>query len=261
MSITVKLEIYEGPLDLLLHLIRKNEVDIYDIPIALITEQYLEYLQALEALNVEIAGEFLLMASTLTQIKSKLLLPQIGDTSESDEPEEDPRMAIVRPLLEHLKLRDAAEILERRDILNRDVFSRAPILAELEPSEENLIEVNLFELIEAFRQMVSQAGVHPGLRFMVETKTIQQRIMEIIRELKKEGQITFWRLCATDQTKADLVLSFLAVLELARIGCLRLFQHQATKEIAIYWIEPKSTTDSVNGDSGRLRAHLDQTGE
>lgn len=253
MGLTVKLEIYEGPLDLLLHLIRKNEVDIYDIPIALITEQYLEHLQALEALNIEVAGEFLLMAATLTQIKSKLLLPQLADTPDSPESDEDPRMAIVRPLLEHIRLREAAEALERRDVLNRDVFARSLLNPDSQPPEDNLIEANLFDLIEAFRQMVSRAPAHPGLKFQMETKTIQQRIMEILRELKGGGAVTFWRLCRHDRTRTDLILSFLAILELARAGYLRLYQHQTTGEITVQGLEPSRVTQPApEQDRGAL---------
>ncbi|MEW5724448.1 MAG: segregation/condensation protein A [Thermodesulfobacteriota bacterium] len=238
MSLTVKLEIYEGPLDLLLHLIKKNEVDIYDIPITLITDQYLEYLQLMEAMNIEVAGEFLLMAATLTQIKSRMLLPLSGE-EEAAEEEEDPRMAIVRPLLEHMKLRDAAEALERRDLLNRDVFSRTVSLPDLglEPEDEDLIEANLFDLIDAFRRLVNRFEPRAGLEIVVETKTIQERITEIVRLLKAERQVSFERVCAGDRSRAELVLSFLAVLELARVGVLRLFQHLVTRAVTVFYVE------------------------
>ena len=253
MSLTVKLEIYEGPLDLLLHLIRKNEVDIYDIPIALITEQYLEYLKMMESMNMEVAGEFLLMAATLTQIKSKLLLPRIEDGDEEDE--EDPRMAIVRPLLEHMKLRDAAEALERRDVLNRDVFTRAVDFREmgLEPEEENLIEANLFDLIDAFRQIATRFDKKTGLEIVLETKTIQERITEIMRLLNDKGQAPFVEICATDKSKADLVLSFLSILELARVGHLRIYQNRDTKELTLFVVEERpfigvvELTDNYDG--------------
>lgn len=249
MSLTVKLDIYEGPLDLLLHLIKKNEVDIYDIPILLITEQYLEYLQLMEAMNIELAGEFLLMAATLTQIKSKMLLPNLSDDDETDE--EDPRMAIVRPLLEHMKLKDAAEALERRTVLNRDVFAREINIEELKlsPDNEELVEANLFDLIDAFRRIVTKFDGKAGLEIRVETKTIKQRIEEIMDILRTYGQATFVHLISTDQTKTQLILSFLSILELARIGWLRIFQHQATKEITVFHMERSSghEDDDENG--------------
>jgi segregation and condensation protein A len=246
LSLTIKLEIYEGPLDLLLHLIKKNEVDIYDIPITLITDQYLEYLEIMESMNVELAGEFLLMAATLTQIKSKLLLPTLSDDSEEGAEEEDPRMAIVRPLLEHMKLKDAADSLQRRTILDRDVFARDIPLEDLGlegESKEELVEANLFDLVDAFRTIVTRFEKSGGLRFVVETKTIQERIIEILRELKKSKQVDFVEICRTDRSKAELILSFLAVLELARVGWTKLFQNQTSKAIMLYFIEKPEFMD------------------
>ena len=239
MNLTIKLEIYEGPLDLLLHLIKKNEVDIYDIPITLITDQYLEYLELMDSMNVELAGEFLLMAATLTQIKSKMLLPTLGDETEEGSEEEDPRMAIVRPLLEHMKLKDAADSLQRRTILNRDVFARTIPLEDLglEGDQEELVEANLFDLVDAFRTIVGKFESTGGIRFVVETKTIQERIIEILRELKKNQQVDFVDICRTDRSKAELILSFLAVLEVARVGWIKLFQNQTTKSIMLFFIE------------------------
>ncbi|MCK5553947.1 MAG: segregation/condensation protein A, partial [Deltaproteobacteria bacterium] len=141
---TVKLEIFEGPLDLLLHLIRRNQVDIYDIPIATITDQYLDYLSLMKALNLDVAGEFLLMAATLLQIKSKMLLPSLPEEGEE---EEDPRAELVNRLLEYEKYKEAAARLHERDILERDTFVPGK---QVEESEEGgLVEVGVFELIEA----------------------------------------------------------------------------------------------------------------
>jgi segregation and condensation protein A len=256
MSLTVKLEIYEGPLDLLLHLIKKNEVDIYDIPITLITSQYLEYLELLESLNIEIAGEFLLMAATLTQIKSRMLLPDL-DSNDEVEGEEtaDPREEIVRALLEHMKMKDAAEALERREILNRDVFVRQVSLAELgiEPENEDMVEANLFDLIDAFRRLVTSFDGESSLRIRLETKNIKQRISEIIDLLRTYQDVSFETLCASDRTRAEVVLSFLSILELARVGVLRIYQHQVTKQIMLFFVNPPQ--DSPSGD--RLPEELD----
>lgn len=248
MSLTVKLDIYEGPLDLLLHLIRKNEVDIYDIPIALITGQYLEYLDLMETMNIEVAGEFLLMAATLLQIKSRLLIPELNESAAEEE--EDPRMAIVRPLLEHMKIKEAAEVLERRTLLNRDVFTRPTEVEYREYAGDNddYIEASLFDLVDAFRSLVKQVEVSTGLRIVVETKSIQERIREILARLRRSRNLTFFELCRDDISKAEVILSFLAILELARIGCLKIFQHAATHMVSLFLVEPVA---SQHGRSDR----------
>ena len=152
MDYEVKLEIFEGPLDLLLHLIHKNEVDIFDIPISLITDQYLEYIDMMKALNVDIAGDFLLMASTLIHIKSKMLLPEL-----KDDEEEDPTLELTRPLLEYMRFKEAAESLSERDMLDRDVFSRRA-QQDLEKdlkTQDPQLDVNLFQLMDAFKRVFS----------------------------------------------------------------------------------------------------------
>src|SRR4030043_2486745 len=149
-SYTVRLDMFEGPLDLLLHLIRKNEINVFDIPISLITEQYLEYLKMMKELNLDIAGDYLLMASTLLQIKSKMLLPVSPE--EEEEGEEDPRAELVRRLLEYQRYKEAATELERRPMKDRDFFVRSVPEEASEPKEERF-EVNLLELLEAFRHV------------------------------------------------------------------------------------------------------------
>lgn len=234
MDLSVRLEIYEGPLDLLLHLIKKNEVDIYDIPVALITTQYLQYLESMTSLNIELAGEFLLMAATLTQIKSKMLLPISSDETEAEE--EDPRMAIVRPLLEHMKLRDAAEALERRELLNRDVFLRENFLDEVEDEdEEELVPVSLFDLIDSFRRVLLRVDSGKGLEIKIELKTVEQRIQEVIELLKVSGEELFEDLFIEDRSRLELILTFLSLLELARIGLIRIFQHPADLTITVFY--------------------------
>lgn len=234
MDLSVRLEIYEGPLDLLLHLIKKNEIDIYDIPVALITTQYLQYLESMTSLNIELAGEFLLMAATLTQIKSKMLLPISSDETEAEE--DDPRMAIVRPLLEHMKLRDAAEALERRELLNRDVFLRENFLDEVEDEdEEELVPVSLFDLIDSFRRVLLRVDSGKGLEIKIELKTVEQRIQEVIELLKVSGEELFEDLFIEDRSRLELILTFLSLLELARIGLIRIFQHPADLTITVFY--------------------------
>jgi len=247
MSLSVKLEIYEGPLDLLLHLIKKHEVDIYDIPIALITDQYLEYLKLMESFNIEIAGEFLLMAATLTQIKSKMLLPVLD---ENEEIEEDPRMAIVLPLLEHMKLKDAAEVLEKREILDRDVFSRTTSLAEMGIEEEELFTVSLFDLLDSFRKIIARIEDRASLDITLEPKSIEDRIGEIVDLLKTMREAAFEKLFQKDRSRNELILTFLAILELARIGLLRILQNQVTGDIKVYYVEEAPKLVAVDASEG-----------
>ncbi|MBW2062918.1 MAG: segregation/condensation protein A [Deltaproteobacteria bacterium] len=239
MTLSVKLEIYEGPLDLLLHLIKKHEVDIYDIPIALITTQYLEYLKLMETFNIEVAGEFLLMAATLTQIKSRMLLPVVDEDEEAEE--EDPRMAIVRPLLEHMKFKDAAEALEGRELLGRDVFSRMTSLAELGlEGDEELISVSLFDLLDSFRRIISRIEDRALLDIVLEAKGIEERISEIIHLLKAVQEAAFEELFTDDRSRDELLLTFLAILELARLGLLHIFQNPVTRDIKVLYTEDSS---------------------
>ncbi|MBW1708873.1 MAG: segregation/condensation protein A [Deltaproteobacteria bacterium] len=250
MSLSVKLEIYEGPLDLLLHLIKKHEVDIYDIPIALITTQYLEYLKLIESFNIELAGEFLLMAATLTQIKSKMLLPVLNE--DGDDEEEDPRMAIVLPLLEHMKIKDAAEALERREILDRDVFSRTTSLEDIGIEEEELISVSLFDLLDSFRKIISRIEDKTHMEIILETKNIEDRISEIIDLLKLMREAAFEKLFIKDRSRGELILTFLALLELARIGLIRIFQNQTTRDIKVHYVEESELAEAGESEEEKL---------
>ncbi|MDR1608299.1 MAG: segregation/condensation protein A [Deltaproteobacteria bacterium] len=224
-SLTLRLEMgngpYEGPLDLLLHLIDKNKIDINDIPMALITSQYLEYLDLMEDLPLDMAGDFLVMAATLTNIKSRLLLPRLDD----DEPI-DPRQELVRPLLEYAQVQDVAQFLNDRPILNRDVFVRGD-LEELENiSFDDHIQATLYELIEAWRLLATRQDPpeKKGLNFLIETKTIGQKLAEIRAFLLSAKSAHFQDLAQLADNSLEVALSFLAILELARTGFLRLYQ-------------------------------------
>src|ERR687898_3555991 len=181
----VRLENFEGPLDLLLHLIRKHEVNVYDIPIAEITQQYLEYIDVMQELNLDVAGEFLVMAATLIHIKSRLLLPRVDPAQE--DPEEDPREALMRRLMEHQKFKAAAELLHERETLRSAQWTRAdgPI-AEIagEPPEPE-IEVDLFSLISAFRAIVERAKQRPAVYLPGEQMPIEDRIDQLLAKLSE----------------------------------------------------------------------------
>jgi segregation and condensation protein A len=225
-------DIFEGPMDLLVHLVRKNEVDIYDIPIALIADQYMDTIKMMKIMNIDLAGDFLVMAATLAHIKSRMLLP----TPDEDEEAEDPRMDIVRPMEEFLRLKYAAEDLALRDQLDWDVFARGP--AEVtEPAEEDsrdLVRVSLFELIDAFKRIVKRVSAEEFLHITVDKISVKSRISEIADLLDGKDSVTFEALFEGQLTKSQIIVTFLAVLEMAKSQLIRLMQHRQTGIIRIF---------------------------
>ena len=231
MEYEVKLEIFEGPLDLLIHLINKNEVDIFDIPISKITDQYLEYLDIMEALNVSVAGDFLVMASTLIHIKSKTLLPNVGDTDE----EEDPRLEIARPLLEYMQLKEKAQELAERNLLGRDVFSRQESVRSkrLLKGEDAPLDVSLFQLMDAFKQMMDQRRPGTGMHIQSEKWSIKDKSQFILDVLREKKSICFHELFDKEGTASEFIITFLALLELVHEGFIRVFQASYRSEIKL----------------------------
>ncbi len=198
----VRLEHFQGPLDLLLHLIKKHEVNIYDIPIALITQQYLDYLGLMEELDLDIAGEFLVMAATLIHIKSRTLLPR-PDPAQED-PEEDPRDALVRRLLEHQKFKAAAELLHEREIQRSAQWARpdggiAEIVGEAAEPE---VEVDLFSLMAAFRQVLERVKHRPNVLLPPEQMPVETRIEQLLVRLSETEACGFEDLFADVQTRS-----------------------------------------------------------
>lgn len=226
-------DIFEGPMDLLVHLIKKHEVDIYDIPIALITEQYLGYLDWMKAMNIDVAGEFLVMASTLTQIKSRMLLPAHEDENE----DEDPRLEIIRPLEEYLRIKSAAEKLAQRDLLGEDTFVRNPGLEDyLLNREEEVIDVGLFELIDAFQKILENITSIGRLEINANTITVRDRIVQIVDIFETKGSVTFNELFSKNADKSEVVVTFLAILEMVRLSLIRVAQHTQTGIIRLFYL-------------------------
>ncbi|HBB18483.1 MAG TPA: segregation/condensation protein A [Syntrophus sp. (in: bacteria)] len=226
MSYEIKLDIFEGPLDLLLYLIRKNEIDIYNIPIALITEQYLEYLDMMRSLNLDLAGEYLVLAATLIHIKSRLLLPPAEDEEDGGEGQ-DPRADLVRQLLEYQAFKEAALSLEARPLLDRDVFSRgapAEDPAGVEDGDELMIEVGVFELVEAFRSIIAGLDKSDDLVIDTERMSLTDRINEIMERLSEKKQLTFSELLGERTDRKRIVYTFLAILELMKLRMIRAYQ-------------------------------------
>jgi segregation and condensation protein A len=232
----VKLEIFEGPLDLLLHLIKKNELDIYDIPISIITRQYLEYIKLMKELNLEIAGEFLVMASTLLQIKSQMLLPTSYE-EESSEAEEDPRAELIRRLIEYQKYKEAATMLENRELIGRDLFACKLVEPESEiiQKENEVLEIDLFELVAAFQNILKRLPAEHFHEVSAESISITERINEILTLLQAKNAVHFDELFANGYSRDYLIANFLAVLELCKLKMVRIVQ---TCQFAEIWITP-----------------------
>ena len=234
MSYEVKLEVFEGPLDLLMHLIKKNEINIYDIPISLVTQQYLEYIDLMKDLNLEIAGEFLLMAATLTHIKSKMLLPR-EEKADEDEESEDPRAELIRKLLEYKSFKEVAEELGKREDTWRDIFYNPPDKS-MEGEDEVFIEVGLFELLEAFRDVLEQIPDKRYMEIVPDELTVRGRMTAIIEKLDAaaaEG-VTLLTLIEEGSTRRNIVVTFLALLELARLRLIKLLQVSSSETIRVY---------------------------
>lgn len=247
---SVKLDTFEGPLDLLLHLIRKNELDIYDIPIALITKQYLAYLSFLKEMNLEVAGDFLVMASTLLQIKSRMLLPNPEPEEGEGEGEEDPRAELVRRLLEYQRYKEAGQHLAERELLGREVFARRVAAPDLLPAapEEGPLELDLFELAEAFRSLLARvpaSRVHEVIGF--ESISISDAINEILSLLQEREMLAFDELFNLDDSRGRLIVNFLALLELCRLKMLKVLQNKDCGEIFLYPAVAPETADGASG--------------
>ena len=231
MTTRVQVEIFEGPLDLLLHLIKKNEVSISDIPIATITEQYLATLEVMQAFNLDVAGEFLVMAATLIHIKSRMLLP-LTDAEDDEEEGADPREELVRRLLEYQRFKDAADQLERREVLTRDVFVRSVAPAEEVPAP-GFREVSVFELLTALKQVLDRLPKDVVHEVMLDKITVREKMTLLLDHLRAQGKTLFESLFAEVKTRMEVVVTFLAMLELVKVRAIRIFQEEATGPIQI----------------------------
>lgn len=232
----IKIPVFEGPFDLLLHLIKENKLDIYDIPIALITSQYLQYIEIMKELNLEIAGEFLVMAATLIHIKSRMLLP--ADEEAPAEEQEDPRLELIQRLLEYQAFKDAALGLREKEEEWLNIFRREPVkekeveTEEVGEEEPYLFDVNLFDLLGAFRAMLDKAP-QEVVEITRETLTVKDRISLIMEILENQDTIRFEDLFKEDRTRSQLIVTFIALLELIRLGLVRAYQE---KDFGSIWV-------------------------
>ncbi|MDD2309012.1 MAG: segregation/condensation protein A [Desulfuromonadaceae bacterium] len=242
---SVHLDKFDGPMDLLLHLIKKNELDICDISIAVITRQYLDFIKLMKDLNLEVAGDFLVMAATLLQIKSRQLLPQ-GDEEEPEVEELDPRGELVRRLLEYQQYKEAGMLIGARALLGREVFSREasePFLAAAQ-GVEGPLEVSLFELVDAFRILLQRIpaesfhDVAPG-----DSLSIADCINEILSLLQERDIVQFDDLTRDEYTRERVIVTLLAILELCRLKLIRIFQGSGDGPI---WFVPAVAADPAD---------------
>ena len=231
MSTQVHLEIFEGPLDLLLHLIKRNEVSVTDIPIATITEQYLASLDLMQTLSLDVAGEFLVMAATLIHIKSRMLLPA-GDEEPDEEEGIDPREELVRRLLEYQRYKDAARELEQREILTRDVFVRAaPPVEEVGP--RGFREVSIFELLGALKRVIERLPKDVVHEVTLDKVTVREKMTLLLDKLRHQASVLFEALFDEAKTRMDVVVTFLAMLELVKVRAIRILQEEMAGPIMI----------------------------
>lgn len=238
-SYQVRLQAYEGPLDLLIHLIKKNEVNVYDIPIALITREYLSYLDLMRELDLDVAGDFLVMAATLIHIKSRMLLPR--PDPDQEDPEEDPRQKLVERLIEHQRYKAAAGLLHEREMLRAAQWVRPDErVAEVAGEEyEPELEVDLFSLLSAFRDVLERARSRPALALPPEQVSIETRIQQILSRISTLEACGFEDLFEATASVADVIVTFLALLEMIRLRLVRIFQAGARGPIRIYKREPE----------------------
>lgn len=259
-DIRISLQSFEGPLDLLVHLIRKNQVSVYDIPIALITEQYLHYLDLMQELNLDVASEFLVMAATLIHLKSRMLLPR-PDPTQADESEADPRDSLVRRLLEHQKFKAAAELLHDRETLRSAQFMRpdSSIEALAGDDYEPELEVDLFSLLAAFRHVLERARERPPIPLPPEQESIESRIEYLLGRLSETEACGFEDLFEDVATRGDMIVTFLALLEMIRLKLVRVFQSGQASPIRIYKrARPKDAPHPIHDPEDEFRAHQSQ---
>ena len=230
----IRLPVFEGPLDLLLYLIRKDRIDIHDIPIAPITRQYMEYLELMRELNLDVAGEFMVMAATLIHIKSKMLVP-VNPTEAEGEPQEDPREALVHRLLEFERYKEAAGVLHQKGQIRAATWTRpAGALPSFDDAGEEILEAGLFDLISAFKDLLERRKTLLAHEVADQGKSVDQRMAELL-DLIREGQsLELLEMFAELQTKAEMILTFLALLELIRLKRVKVYQRGLFGAIRVF---------------------------
>ncbi|MDH5509244.1 MAG: segregation/condensation protein A [Nitrospinota bacterium] len=234
MTYNIKLDVFEGPLDLLLHLIKENQVDIYDIPIAMVTEQYFQYIEIMKSLSLEVAGEYLVMASTLTYIKSRMLLPKHEQEEEEVEDGVDPRDELVARLVEYRKIKEAAVALKTMEMEQSRIFVRQP-QADLGIKDGDLLlEVNVLELLKSFKKILDNYKGPQEISVTLQEISVTDKINEIMAVLENVEHCPFDSLFKSGRNRMEVVATFLALLELMRLKLIRVNQGRIGGEILVF---------------------------
>jgi segregation and condensation protein A len=257
-AIRIKVQAFEGPLDLLVHLIKKNQMNVYDIQIAVITKQYLQYLDLMQELNLDVASEFLVMAATLIHIKSKMLLPRPETAAGDPMEDEDPRDALVRRLIEHQQFKAAAEMLHDKETLRSAQWARPDSRIEEIAGDdyEPEIEVDLFSLLSAFKQVLERARERPPVLLPPEEVSIESRIEQLLERLSETEACGFEDLFDSDATRSDMIVTFLAMLEMIRLKLIRVFQQGGQGAIRVYKrARPTDAPHPIHDPEDEYKAH------
>ncbi len=257
----VNLEVFEGPLDLLLFLIRKNEIEINDIPIAKLTQEYLDTLALMEKLDLNVAGEFLVMAAQLMLIKSRMLLPVQPNADGEDGDAEDPRSELVARLLEYKQFKEAAHSLQEKELLQREVFGRLGAAAVAREhaakdalDEESTLDVNLFDLLKSFQRILDELPSGAIREVQREEVSVIQKMNEVLDLLENTESILFHEAFASAKNKITVVVTFLGVLELARIKSIHIRQAQLFGEIRLYKRKDLGGAETTSGEGDQAAA-------
>ena len=231
----IQLPVFEGPLDLLLYLIRRSQVDIHDIPIAPITRQYMEYLDLMQELNLDVAGDFMVMAATLIHIKSKMLVPVDPTEAQGEEEQEDPREALVQRLLELQRYKEAAGVLHQKAEIRAATWTRPDsVLPQWDEAGEEMLEAGLFDLVSAFKELLERRKTLFAHEIGDGGKSVEQRMEELMALIREGESVEFLELFASQETKADMIVTFLALLELIRLKHVKVYQRGVFGAIRVF---------------------------
>uniref|UniRef100_A0A832MIL7 Segregation and condensation protein A n=1 Tax=Eiseniibacteriota bacterium TaxID=2212470 RepID=A0A832MIL7_UNCEI len=238
-TVTVRLARFEGPLDLLLHLIKRDEIDIYDIPIAHITQQYLAYIELMRALDLEVAGEFLVMAATLMRIKARMLLPLPASTEEDDEG--DPREELVQRLVEYRQFKEAAGQLREREAERRRMFERGMVPGEDEAGPLPLAPVTLFDLLDALHRVLARVPEPQVYEVQGDVWDVEDKMALIASAVAERGSVPFTEMLLRCRARGEMIVTFMALLELIKLGQVGVVQEEAFGEILVVHRTPEGS--------------------
>lgn len=255
----VRLEVFEGPLDLLLHLIRKNELDIFNIPLSIITEQYLGYVGLMKELDLEVAGEFIVMAATLVHIKTRLLLPRPPDEQVAGDAE-DPRQELVQRLIEHQRYKAAATALYQREIIQDQMWTRTAPLAKPGVEDDGMVEVGLFDLLATLKDIIERARGRIVIEVEPERFSVADRIQHITEVMDVSGSVAFDQLFDDARSRREIVVTFLALLEMIRLRMIRVLQKSAFGTIWLFRRDGDASAGGGDAPAATAEATLSEEG-